>query len=406
VNSDGTTVPVVSNFKVRSGGSLVLRDRFERFAPNLLPAAATDESGSSGRSLQSRWWGSMSSPYFTGELDRTSDRVQVDGGASIYGFFMDALRYGPTQNRSAVFEFSSAGTATVQSGGFLLRGFGFGDVSWTWNDATNTQGYLIYISYLSGTGVWTAYAYRYNPADVANHPGLMATATIGSLSLDTTWTLEVDIQNVGGTGPDNGIPEIDAKLNATTIPWVETGLGGVFVDSGSSLLYDSSAFALQTGAGQGLALNSGGNSPVYADTWQADASPDPPDDASDEATIVIGGEADGSTGLLNLAFEYGYSVEYMTEARVWRYDSGHVYRAAGQAEHRRLWRLEGLFDATDIATLRTFWDDHDGAEVPFNWVEPDDRTVVKACFDMDELLDEEVAPGAFRVSVSLLELFT
>lgn len=396
----GSSAPVFSHFAIRNGaGDLVVRDRFKRASLIILPTALEDPLGNDGRNLLSAWIGDWRSTPLQGELQRDGDRVKIDGGLPLFGYFFSHVKYGPTQDRTATFEFPSAGTAPTQTAGLLVRANATAAANFEFGDFSGITGYTAHIRYTSSGGTWLALLYAYEQNDAT----LIATATIASLSLDSTWTLRFAIENQGGVSVATGIPAMDIELNGTTIPWVSAGLPGILVESGTNIVYDTRSVAIRDGSAQALVLNASG-SEVFADTW-TDNSAGNPTEGEDEASIVITGEAGTILGTLATDFEYGYSVDIESEPRVFRYDSGHVYRSVSQSDDRRLWTMDAVMTSAQVTALRNFWTSHQGTEIAFNWTEPDDGTALVACFDQDELGDEQTGPNSWSASLRILELF-
>ena len=106
-----------------------------------------------------------------------------------------------------------------------------------------------------------------------------------------------------------------------------------------------------------------------------------------------------------------FPVRYMT------FDSGHTYGSPVSSKHRRNWRVQiSGMDMDVYQALQTFYNDHNGMEVPFTFIVPisNDGTepfsiagsteTVFAWFVEDRLTVREVAPQTYVASFTVEEL--
>ena len=97
-----------------------------------------------------------------------------------------------------------------------------------------------------------------------------------------------------------------------------------------------------------------------------------------------------------------------------RYASGHAARVSrfttgdGSAKERRTWSFSKRpVSIAEHVALEGFFEDHDGVEQSFYYVEPDDasQTQIKVVFAQDELRRAKVAPDTYATAFDLVEVF-
>ena len=77
-----------------------------------------------------------------------------------------------------------------------------------------------------------------------------------------------------------------------------------------------------------------------------------------------------------------------------------------QSRSRGRWTIGNeAATASEATTLKSFWDSHKGAEVPFSWTTPAGASIT-ARFVVDSLSVEQVTPSVFRWSVQLEEVLS
>jgi hypothetical protein len=96
------------------------------------------------------------------------------------------------------------------------------------------------------------------------------------------------------------------------------------------------------------------------------------------------------------------TVEYKNIAN--KQPHGWQYSYNLRANPLRRFDITHLIDATDLATLETFWATHKGAWATFTFTHPDTGVTYSNCrFGMEALDIEGFEPGIFRVRVVIQE---
>lgn len=147
-----------------------------------------------------------------------------------------------------------------------------------------------------------------------------------------------------------------------------------------------------------------GSAHVFNDTATlATCSHFPTAQGSNPVTLPIPGEGDsGGT----LPFDPELPIATTLMPRTVRTDMEYPYTVARPLGTviRRSYRLTWLLNATDKATLTTFFEARDGGQQPFTWTAPGDSATSKAALTSDLRIDQ-LAPGVFEIQADIVEVF-
>ena len=171
--------------------------------------------------------------------------------------------------------------------------------------------------------------------------------------------------------------------------------------------------------------------PSIIKTWAEGALTTDPGtiDPDLQASIVVSGEGtavgslNATSGALGISgggvwnVETEVDVEFFYRSRRVDFASGHTYTGPATSKPRRRWRVAvHAADLTVYQSLQTFYNAHDGPEIPFSFIVPipDDGTAtgstaeatetVVGWFNEDALLVSEVGPQVYSISFSVVEL--
>jgi len=260
------------------------------------------------------------------------------------------------------------------------------------------SGYACLIEYQHGAPAsWVLRLLAYqepSPFDVfdGNDFVELATADLGSfsLSLGTPITLSYEVQNVDNTfGAGGDLVRHRAQVNGTEIAlWtLNPGFAALSQLSAAQVgshfwVYDQRDERLVTGYGSGLSAVSL-NPNITSDTNDRIASfgyfnaldmtldAGSGDSATFGASIPFDAETAGFTGTLtlDLSFEVQTVENWRQDGNV--YETGHESRRLRQSKPRRKWMVQARNTTpAQRAALLTFYEDHKGTEIPFQWYVP------------------------------------
>jgi hypothetical protein len=136
-------------------------------------------------------------------------------------------------------------------------------------------------------------------------------------------------------------------------------------------------------------------------TAVSETSPD------EQASIAVTGETPGATGTLEDILENDWPFAEETISPSWRFDfeSMHTQGASRWSTVRRRYRFnKTTATESEIIALRSFWDSHNGNEIPFNWQPDVEEASMVARFSEDSLVIVERGPNIYDVTFGVEEL--
>lgn len=401
VTTSGTTrfANVCPYFEVLEGGVTVVRDEWMRTNLNWA-RAITENNGFNGRSLMATWssevhgWSGSSqpSPRDPG-MNRIRDTLQNAN-----------IRLWPagnafTQGRSATFNVDWA--LGNRTSGIYLRG------TFQSPGTNQANGYRFRVVQNS-SGTKEAYLERLEDgtgsgAVLARSVPLTAFTLASTTDFDLTFTVE----NIGGTGESNGTPRLGCYIDGTLVQFDEVFSAEGALRTSSGLILDQSSKRVLGGLIEGLEFGAHPASGTYVDTWVEATPTDTGIDPDDEDSVPVSAECDGKTGTFTIPYDWPVETRRTLRAAALTYENKSVQRVLLSPRERRVWTIHAQAATTaEKADLRTFWDDHDGMEIPFDFADPESPSgeLVCAHFMTDALRDVLVNPGVNSFSFEIEEL--
>jgi hypothetical protein len=374
-------------------GETVVRDEWDRVNWNTSPQK-TDGNGTVGKLLMSMWTLDQFSPLgYTGGTDMTrdagNDRIEAEGGTYCLSQIPASDIY--EQARSCIFRTNNT-PGTARRTGIILRG--------TFNTGgTPTAGYRVYIDQDDTTKTITI---------TRVGGGNLASANVASgfgLTYGTDFELRVEVFNHGGTKPANGTPAIRAFINGDPVlSWTLLQAGITELVTGEVL--DGQAGALLSGQAQGIEINGTGATSMFFDEWTDEVVTLPTVGDGDQESIPLAGECDGKTGTFTVPYDWPVEVLPRFTVTERRYASNHTKRILRARRMRRVWRI-GAAAVTDAerAALLTFWDAHDGVQIPFDFPDPEQASTLVCAHFKDHRLGTVLRnPGVHSFDIVIEEL--
>lgn len=404
VESGIQTVPLIGELTIEDASAPVVIDNWKRQLPRFCQTSPVDEIGVSGRDLACSWLGTNHSNFRRNHFERDTtagDRVLISNDQTGILLSQRPATVSYESLRSCRFIFTATSAGLEEAAGVVCRGRGRAASSFRWDAMEKVWGYALVVSWAHDSSAWLLRLYSLEDTSQL----VVADYTPGGLAHGTAFTLELSIVNEGGTTPETGTPKIRAKLDGAVVTWDNVYLSGT--SQVGDYVYDTRSTRHENGTGEGVVLwkNGVGTHFIVVDDW-TEGSLSAGGPSSDYASISIPGEADGATGTLSTPLDWGWIEDSVAGARVFRYESGYLYRIARATKERRSWTARvAAMSQTVRDALVTFWNAHDGSVIPFNWTTPDGEAVI-ACFDQDELGDRKTGPDSYSVELSLLELFS
>lgn len=410
VLSLGTFRAVALNyFEVRSGaGALLLRDEWERAGLGACAAVTGSPAGFSGVDLACGWYGDLhgvSSFASRIGVDTGANRIEFDSQAAARTGFYTSQRLAadPRVQSRAVDVVFGSGTALisplVRAGGVALR------VSHPTAGANPTSCYFAELRYDDDASTAAVRLWRIAPGAT----GLLAQKTSGvSVSLDTAYELQLAVSTASVPDPINGYAVLAVYLDGVQVPLVNPAnpVAGVTIDA-SGTVVDASSNRVTSGPAESIYVlaPAGSGRKLYFDAWTAAALPGGGSGVtpeSDQASIALGTESDGSTGTLPIPVDWP-----VAEVRGGRYvihelDGGHRFAGRLSGGRPPSWRVTAsAMTEAERDDLRAFWDDHRGAEIPFAWTPPKTVTPQTVRFVAGSLEERMVDVGVYAVAFEL-----
>ena len=123
-------------------------------------------------------------------------------------------------------------------------------------------------------------------------------------------------------------------------------------------------------------------------------------------TIALNSECVGKTGTLTVPYDWGVQEQAKAEAIVAPFEAGYRVRSVRHTRQRRRWtiRANAITDS-ERTTLLNFWTSHKGAEIPFDWAEPETGATVAVRFADDSLGVTLANPAVRQFEFVLEEVF-
>lgn len=410
-------------FQVKTGGTITLRDEFQRLA---IGEQITGVTGGSRYSIASAYSGDGASNSFLqtgstyparitpyqGLMHGTGGEIHI--GRSIpaafsdpdlqeanYGLMYDMIDYGVIpQRRQLDFEFNASGASC----GILLRGSKgpgtsigsleprFRSSPTTPDDepfdplATSDQltmgskgGFCCVITYdTAASPQWLMRVLRIvDTGDSYPFPDAIATADLTLFGLTTGTTIELDFEvrnfnaNPDGSGGNIGmraaIGGVDVDLVAGDFPGVSFQDGWLY-DLAAPTEHSTNTLTAMF-AETYLAWGSAVANHVVIKRWQHLAQSDPPVTTDpDQPSVALEAEDYGKTGTFNFPIDWSVREDRVRAMREMRTEAHYRYKSPIGSRTRRSWSLKasGLSDA-DRDSIIEFLKDHNGPEIPFDW---------------------------------------
>lgn len=126
----------------------------------------------------------------------------------------------------------------------------------------------------------------------------------------------------------------------------------------------------------------------------------------DHATIALNSECVGKTGTLTVPYDWGVQEQAKAEAIIAPFEAGYRVRSVRHTRQRRRWtiRANAITDS-ERTTLLNFWTSHKGAEIPFDWADPETGATVAVRFADDSLAVTLANPAVRQFEFVLEEVF-
>ncbi len=126
----------------------------------------------------------------------------------------------------------------------------------------------------------------------------------------------------------------------------------------------------------------------------------------DHATIALNSECVGKTGTLTVPYDWGVQEQAKAEAIIAPFEAGYRVRSVRHTRQRRRWtiRANAITDS-ERTTLLNFWTSHKGAEIPFDWADPETGAIVAVRFADDSLAVTLANPAVRQFEFVLEEVF-
>ncbi len=432
-------------FEIFDGSDVLLfRDEWQRAVPGLSyqnfptsPSRWKDLNGVSGRSLNALWIGDNSlygGTYTSGGLLESWRELQADASTSAWvQNTAYAQVYGMAYNKPSESPYGSdrttgvvvTSTGTWPSGGWFGI-FGRGNPSVAGNNLPlyhAHKSYCLRLKEIAGS-----YRFEIVHYDDALTPTVLAATVSQSLAawgitVGTSATLKprLELENIGQT-PATGDVRIRGWQDATQLDFTPA-TSGVSVPAGIIFdgldIFDTRANRTLSGVVEGILPNAAafpsGKKFVFdywTDNWVAPDPGDPgdPDNPAiaeeDMATIALNSECVGKTGTLTVPYDWGVQEQAKAEAIIAPFEAGYRVRSVRHTRQRRRWtiRANAITDS-ERTTLLNFWTSHKGAEIPFDWAEPETGATVAVRFADDSLGVTLANPAVRQFEFVLEEVF-
>lgn len=465
--SQGNTVDVREGLvsihaKRLSTGATLWREEFSRVTLSpAIPATGppvfhvTDRFGNAGNSLESMWWWGENAEvnHFSGEITSPS-LVKAGTGATAQDPFAYALidpegtgippGVAGADNRVDVVSLRPADDGQsqhrritfrpgAQNAPYIAQTFYFGICLFgrtqglgTLRDGIEAR---IILSTDATTGAQASVIAQINGRRAVTSPASINPAVIQRVSqtlsappnlLDgADHTLEFDCHVFENASGSNAPVVYVMKLDGTAVTWVEADIvagANITIVSGSGELIDLDP-TIRSGAVEAVTFwslqpQTDGAGTAYWDPWRihtweqlaltTGAAGIPPDD---QASIVLSNEGTAVGDLHDvLCEEFTIEEEVYNPSYLHGMESGHTAASPAWPEGRSTFKFSAnAIDESQVALLRTFWDNHLGGEIPFTWTQ-DGASQIKASFVHDSLDIVHVGPKTYAAEFEIIEL--
>ena len=403
-----------------NGGSVVLREYWERFLPrggrlvtpatgSLFPHSLTKHS------LMNGWVGDRTSydspslrPYeISLKPDSANNRIKgqaASNGGVVYSFSQRLATDPQFQDRQVAVTFENAGPAVARQAGVILFGTP-GNSNYATNLYAIPKCYLAQIVYNSG-GTFDLKLFRVR-GDI---PGFtqLAVKTGVSLALGTTYTLRFSAETLTTPTPETGYVKLRVYINGTQQTW--DAAAGVYTQweiRADGSLIDRGTNRISSGLGQGIQFTSSTvlTANVFFDSWAAAAGDTTfSEPGQDQVTIAVAAENDSASGTFSVPYDWSATEESGWLTNDHKFDSDHRYVGATQSRTRTRYSIGcNAATASEVSTLQSFYTSHNGVEIPFTWSNPKGTSVTVRFVD-DALNIEQLTPSVYRWSITLEEV--
>lgn len=272
---------------------------------------------------------------------------------------------------------------------------------------------------------------------IAEMPSSVALGTgiFTGLLLSNFFTLRFKVYNDELTNPpQDANVKLAVYINGTQVqvPLASSPVLGVFIDADGLTLVDSRSASTNFGRKVGgwyegfevsanntaISNNFRNWSDLYVSTGVSATRPTPPGPfpvqdteqgelgENDMASIALNSECTGKTGTLTVPYDWGVTEESQRRSIVANFEANYSQRSVVHTRERRRWtiRANAITDS-ERTTLFNFWESHKGAEIPFDWVEPETGATVAVRFADDSLGVTLANPAVRQFEFVLEEVF-
>ena len=325
------------------------------------------------------------------------------------------------QDRQVSLNFENLQTTNTRGAGLCL----FGSLLATnYTTAFTSQPgcYQVRVEYDGSVPRWDVSLYRTRLGTAS--PVLMVKKTgFAGLALGTPFVLRFAARSLPIPTPQEGYTSLKVYINGVQVTWdVAAGnyLDGGVTPPGAAIdltvassgeVVDKKSTRIQSGYGEGFvgysSTATGGSGIVYFDTFENGAGSGEIDTAErDQLSIAVPGENDAATGTFSVPYEFGVQEDDRRSVFGHEFDSDHRYVAVRQSRSRGRWKLgNNAALASEVTTLKSFYEARKGAEVPFSWTTPNGEAVTVR-FVNDSLAVEQITPSVFRWSAEFEEVLS
>ena len=228
-----------------------------------------------------------------------------------------------------------------------------------------------------------------------------------SISAGNPIKLRLKIDNIG-QDLNTAQVRVQAWINDVQVPFDSQNPVGVTFD-GDAVIDNRSSRTVQ-GWLEGITFEDWQS--LRIDSWNdlSSATPPDPDEETipeeDMPSVAFNSECTGKTGTFTTPYDWGCEEIETSRANVHEYESGHVQRFLVHLKNRRRWRISAnAITDSERTTLLDFWTAHKGAEIPFDWAEPELGATVAVRFASDELGVVLANPAVHQFAFELEEVF-
>lgn len=399
--SGGLTHAITTNWVQVSDGSGVVqrREEWQRLALNgglFLGAGSGSMLG--GYRLDSGWVGDYASalPSWLA-LDSGNSRLKVDGLSGARTAFYTRQRIADDawlHDRQVTVRLSSTGSAVGERGaGVAVR------VSHPSPASTPTSCYYVEVGRDDVGSGGFVHLYR-----VSGGSALLLASKVQSVSQDADHVVRLRAENV--PDPFNGSAKLTVWLDGSQVALIAAGVTGIIADASGSV-FDSTSARVLSGLGDSVRVLCPNTTarPIYLDSWSPGAgSGTTQTDEDDMASVGWSSETDGVTGTLDLPVSYSLPLSSSTRTVRHELDGDADYVATATSYTRRSWRLTFSLNESQADTMRDFYEQHRGGQVPFYWTEPGGASPRVVRFVGGSLAWSKTTVGVFTATAIIEEM--